>query len=351
MEVIKKDLKKGIVKIKITESDDLWYLSHIIDPGDLIKSKTTRKVRIGDADNAKVSKKTLTLKIEAETIEISDNALHLRINGKIKEGPEDIPKDSYHSIALEEGSQFTIEKVQWLGFQKKKLEEASEKKYNYLLCLFDREEAILALTLKKGYKTLVKFKGDVSKKDKKTEIKKDFHQEIIKLLIEYNNRYNPEAIILASPAFYKEELFKKVTLTDLRKKTVLAICSDVNRSAFDEVMKRPELASILKSARAREEKLLIDQLLSEINKENLAVYGWKEVEKAIDAGAISKLLLTDKFIFKTRTKGSYETLDKNLKEVDHLKGEIFILSSEEEGGKTLDGLGGIAAILRYKLEY
>ena len=40
-----------------------------------------------------------------------------------------------------------------------------------------------------------------------------------------------------------------------------------------------------------------------------------------------------------------------MKIVDKTKGEIEIISSEHEGGKKLDGLGGIAAILRFKLSY
>jgi len=40
-----------------------------------------------------------------------------------------------------------------------------------------------------------------------------------------------------------------------------------------------------------------------------------------------------------------------MKIVDQTKGEIHIISSEYEGGRKLDGLGGIGAILRYKLNY
>lgn len=339
------------MKIKITEPEDLWYLSHLIDPGDFVKGKTTRKVKIGTGDNAKVVKKIYFLKIEAETVDFSEDGSSLRVNGKIKEGPEEIPKDSYQAIALEINNEFTIEKVQWLEYQKQKLKEATEKKYSYLICIFDREEALFALTKKSGYKVLLKLKGDVPKKTKTVEIKKDFQQEIIKALDIYAGRYNPESIILASPAFYKEDLFKKITSPELKKKIVLAACSDVSETSLDEVIKLPELATVLKSSRARQEKILVEELLSEINKKNLATYGWKEVKKAVEAGAVKKLLLTDDFIQQKRETGGYLELDLLMKSVDSLKGEIHILSSKQEGGKKLDGLGGIASVLRYKLEW
>jgi stalled ribosome rescue protein Dom34 len=37
--------------------------------------------------------------------------------------------------------------------------------------------------------------------------------------------------------------------------------------------------------------------------------------------------------------------------IGRCKGEIHIISSEFDAGKKLDGLGGIGAILRYKMNY
>jgi len=350
MDIIASNFKKGSVHIRVTDSDDLWYLSHIIEPGDFVKGKTTRKMKIGDGDNAKVIKKTITVKIDAETVDTGAGSVTLRINGKIKEGPEDIPKDSYHSISLEEGSECWIEKPQWLSYHKQKLEEASEKKFAYLICLFDREEAIFALTQKHGYEILVKIAGDVQKKGKTTTITHDFHQEIIKALETYAGRFAPEAIIVASPAFYKDDLYKKITNKDLKKKIVLAICSSISERALDEIFRRPELAKTLEHSRAREEQLIVEELLSEIQKNNLAAYGWNDVLNAGNAGAIRSLIVTDNFIRQKKDEKEYVELDTLMKHIDTLKGNIHIISSDLESGKKVDGLGGIAALLRYKIQ-
>jgi protein pelota len=349
MQIIKTDFKKGTAQLRVDDPDDLWYLSHIIEPGDFIKGKATRKVKIGDSENAKVAKKTYTLKIEAETIDFNENIL--RINGKIKEGPEDLPRDSYQAISLEIKSECLIEKVQWLEYQKQKLKEASEKKFSYLILLFDREEALFAITQKFGYTILLKLKGEVKKKNQEVTIKNDFYTELIKTIEVYNDRHSPEAIVIASPAFYKEDLFKKINNPELKKKIVLAVCSSFSEAALDEVLKRPELEKTLQNSRAREEQILMDELLEEISKNNLAVYGWKEVEKAIQAGAIKNLLITENFIKEQKEKKKYHLLDTQMKSVDAIQGKINLLSSKLESGKKLDGLGGIAALLRYKLEW
>ena len=348
MDIIHKDLRKGIVKLRVTDSDDLWYLSTIIEPGDILTGITTRKIKIGDSENAKVIKKTITLTIEAERIDFSANGQSLRINGKVKQSPEEVPKDSYHALSLELGEEFTLEKPQWLEYQKQKLQEAAEKKYTLLICLLDREEAMIALTKKSGYELLTKIKGDVPQKGNLTEAKKDFYLELIKVLEAYQERYTPEKIIVASPAFYKEEVFKRITSAQLKQKVILATCSDVAETSFDEVIQRPELQATLKESRIRQEKILVEELLAEIKKNHLAAYGWEEVQTAVKAGAASKLLMTDSFIQQRKLDKKFAEVNEVMKHVDTLKGEIHILSSDQEPGKKINGLGGIAVILRYK---
>jgi len=347
MRIVKKDLRKGIVKFVIEDPDDFWFLNTIIEPGDLITGKTTRKVKIGDSENAKVTKKTLTLKIEAETIEYGGSTF--RINGLIKSGPEDIPRDSYHAIGFEVREEYTLEKQNWLSYHKQKLEEATAQKFHYLLCLLDREEAIFAITKKYGFKILAKINGKVAKKSLEVTGTKDFYQEIYTHVIEYNDRFNPEAIILASPAFYKDELLKKIIDKSLKAKVFLAVSSSVTESALDEVIKRPELDNILKDSRARQEQIMVDELLSAINQGDLGVYGLTEVKHAVATGAVSTLLMTQKFIIKQKESGSFIEIEKMLQHIDSLQGAIHFISSDHEGGKKVDGLGGIAAILRFKI--
>ena len=81
----------------------------------------------------------------------------------------------------------------------------------------------------------------------------------------------------------------------------------------------------------------------------------KDVEVFIDTKASTidtenKKIPAREVEIKQEGEKSQDTTGK--KEVgDKAKGEIEIISSEHEGGKKLDGLGGIAAILRFKLNY
>ena len=143
---------------------------------------------------------------------------------------------------------------------------------------------------------------------------------------------------------------KDLNNEELKKKIVLAACSDVTQTALHEVTKSPELAKILQNNRAREEEMLMEGLLKSL-KDDLATYGFKEVKEAILTGAVETLLLTDELIKQKKLTGEYFELDELMQQLDALNGKIHVLSTEFAGGQKLKGLGGIAAILRYKLEW
>ncbi|MBI2659639.1 mRNA surveillance protein Pelota, partial [Candidatus Woesearchaeota archaeon] len=158
-------------------------------------------------------------------------------------------------------------------------------------------------------------------------------------------------VIIASPAFWKEDLMKELDDNELRQKIILATCSSATKNGIEEVIKRPEVREAVKQERAAKEMNKVEELFVEIAKSNLAAYGLNETKKAAEIGAVKELLITDSFIQKSRSENFYNEVDKVMKTVDRAKGEIEIISSEHEGGKKLDGLGGIAAILRFKMSY
>ena len=86
----------------------------------------------------------------------------------------------------------------------------------------------------------------------------------------------------------------------------------------------------------------------EIAKKGLAVYG-KAVIDAVNAGAVKILLFTDKIIEKAREKEKFAEFEKLIDTVEQQGGEVHIISTEHEAGEKLDGLGGIAALLRFKI--
>jgi len=351
MKIIKQDLKKGQITVKVENLDDLWYLSHIIDKKDLIKGKTSRKIKLSKEDERKqqIIKKTVTLKLKIEKIELSKD---LRLSGTIIQGPEDVQKGVFHTFNIEENSIITIEKEKWLKFQIDRLKEASKEISSKILIIaLERDFATFALLKKYGFDILTELEGEVEKKQQNEKIKTNFYSEITKQIEFYDKKYNFSNIIIGSPAFWKDDLLQQIKNSDLSKKITLASCSSTEKNAINEILKRDEIKKVLKQDRIQKEINLIEELFIEISKNNLSAYGFKEVKEAAEVGAIKTLLITDKLIQKLRDEDNYEDLDNIMKQVEKTKGEIHIISTEHEAGKRLQGLKGLGAILRFKLKY
>ncbi len=354
MKLIYSDFKKGEAKIKVENLDDLWYLNQLVEKNDLVKGKTFRKIKIGEETQRKqeVVKKPVLLLIQVEKVEFSKFSSVLRISGLVREGPEDVPLGSYHTFNIDENSIIKIIKQKWLKFQIDKLNEASkESPSKILVCVHDREEAYFALIKKYGYQLLSSIKGTVAKKDDLKKIESTFYKEIKRQLEEYDKRYSLSKIIVASPAFWKEELMKEIREENIKGKIILATCSSVGENAINEVLKRPETENALKQDRIAKEYKLVEELLAEISKNNLASYGLKETMNAANSGAVRILLVTDSLIQKKRIENQYGEIENIMKTVEGTRGDILIVSSDHEAGQKLDGLGGIAAILRFKINY
>ena len=172
---------------------------------------------------------------------------------------------------------------------------------------------------------------------------------IVKLLEDYVGRYKIDVVVLASPAFWKEELLKVLKNESLKKKIVQATCSSADERAIDEVLKRDEVKSALAKERTLRELNLVEEVLGAIAKKSAVAYGLKKVKAASDANAISTLLVTDSLIQKLRAEEKFAQLDYIMRSVDNHNGAVVIISGTHDGGKKLDGLGGIAALLRYRL--
>jgi protein pelota len=348
MKLINFDKKQGVLKVLPENVDDVWTLGQVLDSGDVIASKTTRKIKLeGDRKN-EVVKKTVFLKLEVERAEFSEGAL--RISGKIVDGPEDIPRGQYHTITSEPQTDLEITKQRWLSYQMQRVEEAAQAEPpKILVCVFDRDESTFARMTKAGYEVVLRMKGDVQKKQFDNQGSGNFYDDIIKQLSEYSDRFGIDKVILASPAFWKDELMKRLKNPVLKKQIILGTVSTADENGVKEALKRPETREALRQERTAKEIQLVEDVLTGISKGSAVAYGNDEVVNAAQAGAVSKLLVSEAMISKLREEQNFEGLEQTMHAVDDSQGDIVIISKSHDGGKKLDGLGGIAAILRYRL--
>lgn len=322
--------------------DDVWLLSQIISSGAFISGKTTRKIKISET---KVEKKTYYLKIKVEKVNYEHDTL--RISGVVASENDDIPKGSAHSLSVGINDDIKIEQ-EWLQYQIDKIEDATKLKSKVMLVVLDREDVYFAQLTQEGYKILSNFEGDVEKKVEGRSYKGNFYGDIAKKLKEYDDRINIDTIVVASPAFFKEDFMKQLNDDVLKKKILLATCSSVSENAFNELLKREEVKQALQNQRVKEELDLVDGLFVEIAKDGKSTYGFNHVKEQAEGGAVEVLLVSTNIIDQYRENENFGELEALMKLVEQVKGKVIIVTSTNEAGKKLDGIAGVAAILRYK---
>ena len=96
----------------------------------------------------------------------------------------------------------------------------------------------------------------------------------------------------------------------------------------------------------------IDELMMRIGDGAKAAYGVEQVQEAAEFGAVEELLVLDERLRDERQAEGDWNIDVNdvIDAVEQKGGEITVFSKEFQPGQQLKNLGGIAALLRYRLQ-
>ena len=117
MIITHRNLKKGLVILKVDSLDDLWHISQLVNQNDIVKGLTSYKIKIGDERKQSVVRKTMLVSLQVEKIEFHKYSNALRIFGVVKEGPEDIQIGSQLSLEVTIDTIITIIKEAWLNYE------------------------------------------------------------------------------------------------------------------------------------------------------------------------------------------------------------------------------------------
>jgi len=330
------DLKHGIGKITPETADDLWVLSDMIHPGNLLKAKTKRSIEVKRGDEKeKVGKRSVILTIIVEDVDFTNK---LRVKGRIAEGPEDMTK-GYHTISIEPGTFVTLQRT-WKSWEINKIKAAEKKAEPVLALILDESEADIFLIREKSER-LVHLKCAGLGKGEGESKKPEYYGKVIGEL--KRDKDLAKYIIIAGPGFVREEIVKllKNKEKEIAEKVITDGLSHTGNSGLQELLRRGILERVIQNSRITEETNAVEEILREIVKEGKVTYGFEETKKALKMGAIEKLLISDKMV------REFENL---LEDAEKMRTDVMIISTSHESGEKLFGLGGIAALLRYKLD-
>jgi protein pelota len=332
--------------------DDLWHLSHVIEPGDRVAGDTTRRIQRNDDQlrDTGGEREHLWVEVAVEDVEFARFANRLRVGGVIEDCSREDQLGLHHTINVEDNAEIEIEK-RFKPDQRERIEEAVEatdipdvaiatveegQSYVHSVAQYGTEERA-SITAPTG-------KGEYARP------RKELFEELATVL----GRLDADAIILAGPGFTKQDALDYIeeNAPDLVERITTVDTSSVGDRGVHEVLKRGTVEDVQQQTRIAAESELIDDLMERIADGSEAAYGPQQVAKAADYGAIEHLLVLDERLRVERAgDGDWDVdVDDIVETAEQKGGEVTVFSSEFDPGQQLANLGGIAALLRYRLD-
>lgn len=226
---------------------------------------------------------------------------------------------------------------------------------NYGLIVLDNREATIGLLRGKSIQVLKEFTSAVPGKVKvggwsqqryarlREEAANEFYKRIAEVVnVEFAHiGKDLKGIIVGGPGPTKEIFVSKDHVHADLKKKIIAVkdITYTDEHGLHELVEKAQ-DTLAESEIAQEKKILKEffELLS--TNSDKVLYGAADVMKALEYGAVNKLLLSE----------SFSKVDEYEEKANTVGTNVFIISMETKEGVQLSELGGVAAILRYAVD-
>lgn len=348
MRILHRDPKSGLLRVRLDTASDVWRLSRVVQPGDLVGAVTTRRDSEAPSDtpNAQRDRRTLFLTVKAERIEFHDYTGHVRVTGPIAEGAFDLGR--HHTLDLEAGMDVAITKPLWTAADQMLVDEGVQAKDEPTLVIVCADWGDVAILRLRGraISTVDEFsrtgggKDDRVKAPAREKDRAGYLDHIIESL-------KPElgaatSVIIAGPGFLKEDLSRLLgeRVPAVKSRLKVLPTAEAGTAGVHELLRSGRAAEVLTSSVAASEAAVVERLVQSLGTPGRSALGPREVQGALEAGAVETLLVLDK---KLREPEVLPALDLARQQ----KASVLIVRHDGEPGKRLAGLGGLAALLRY----
>jgi len=334
--------------------DDLWHLSHVVEPGDLVSGDTTRRVQRDDEalrdTGGEREHMHVTIEVGDDDVEFARFANRLRIGGGIVDCSREDQLGRHHTLNVEERDEVTVEK-RFKPDQLDRIEaaEAAAENPDVAIATVEEGEAHIHIVAQYGTEEYGSFTAPTGKGEyarPRSELFEDLGAAL--------SRLDVDAVILAGPGFTKEDAHDHIAdeYPAVAEKVTLIDTSSVGDRGVHEVLKRGAVDEVQAETRIAREAELLDELTERIAEGAKADYGVEAVARAADYGAVETLLVVDERLRVERAgAGDWEVdVDEVIEAVEQQGGEVVVFSGEFDPGRQLKHLGGIAALLRYRLD-
>jgi protein pelota len=328
----------GEIRLLPESIDDLWHLRHLIAPGDLVFATTLRSVTtVTDKIRPeKVEKRPVRLGIRVERAEFSAHAVRLRISGLIEHG---VDAGAHHTFNIDTGYEISVIRA-WKPVDLERIDRAVKASVYGVIHILTIEEGEAELFRLRQYGpesviTITMGSG----KGADVETRQAFFEKVLGSISDVTG-----PVIIAGPGFIKDDFvkFSKSRDSTVAAKALVVETRRIGRGAVQEVIGLGALEKLIGDLQLAREVKVMEEVLLRISQNGPVAYGMQEVADATDYGAVEQLMITDTLLRDA-------TVMRLVEKAEGMHAKIIVLSGSFEPGERLEALGGIAALLRYKI--
>jgi len=328
----------GEIRLFPESIDDLWHLQHLIAPGDLVFATTLRSV-----DSAtdkirpeKAEKRPVRLGIRVEKVEFSVHGVRLRINGMIEHG---VDCGAHHTFNAETGYEISVIK-RWRQVDLDRIDRAVKSSVYGVIHILTIEEGEAELFRLRQYgpESVISVTMG-SGKGADLDTRQAFFTQVLSHCTGITG-----PLVIAGPGFIKDDFVKFMRTKDnaLSDRALVVETRRIGRGAVQDVIGQGAIEKLIGDLQLTREVNLVDEILLRISRNGAVAYGMRDVADAIDYGAAEQVLITDTLLHDA-------AVTRLIEKAEGMRAKIIVLSGSFEPGERLDALGGIAALLRYKV--
>ncbi|EPS30292.1 hypothetical protein PDE_05243 [Penicillium oxalicum 114-2] len=380
----------GEVTLCPEEPEDMWHAYNLIRPGDLLRASAIRRVTtVQDTGSTSSARVHLNLVIKVKNLDFDPQSSQLHVSGQIVNETAHTKIGQFHTLDLELNRNFTLEKevgadgegVGWDSVAVEQLKDAVDEggKRRAEAVAVVMQEGLAHICFIGQFQTIMKQKVEMSVPRKRQgggdhdKGMNKFYRVTLETLLrqmDFNtsitsgtNTDGIRPVLLASPGFVAAGFHKYIqseaaTTTPGLKRLLPSIVVVHSASGYlnslSEVLQSPAVKTLLADTKYARETKLMDDFLDQLRKEtNKATYGPREVESAVEQGAVGRgggVLIMSNKLFRSQDvaeRKRWVSLVDRVRDVEG--GEVRVLSSDHESGRRLEGLGGIAALLTFPI--
>ncbi|MGI0039593.1 MAG: pelota family protein [Nitrososphaera sp.] len=333
------------------DSDDLFTLRRLVEPGDYVIADTSRVVKqekeYGRPDKGERVKVRVSIKVDR--VELDSTVDRLRIAGNIENTDNEmVTKGTHHALSLQAGDMVTIDKDRkWQEVELRMLKKSGDGA-SFILVAIDTQEAAVARVSGTHAKIIPNiYSGQSGKRYATKNASLDsFFGDAAKTVASVLGE--ADRIIIFGPGETRRRFYNSLDKHGLPKERAQVV-DGVDVAGEDGVF------VFLRSQQAREAmgeskmaavSSMLDQVMSMVRRnENRFAMGLKDITEAASAKAVESVIFSDS-VFKTADE---DAVVKLLNTIEGHGARTYAVDSSTDMGLRVSSLGGMVALLRYAL--